>query len=70
MANGWTEERRRRQRELIKNWKPWEKSTGAKTAQGKAKSSRNAYKHGFTEVRLLMKILNRLLRMEEELLFK
>lgn len=44
MANGWTEERKQKQRELIQNWKPWEKSTGAKTAQGKAKSKMNAYK--------------------------
>ena len=45
-ANGWTPERRARQAELISNWKPWERSTGPKTPEGKAKSSQNAYKGG------------------------
>lgn len=44
--NGWTQERRQKQSEAIKRWKPWEKSTGAKTAEGKEKSKMNAYKHG------------------------
>lgn len=46
MANGWTLERRKKQSELIKNWQPWQKSTGAKTAEGKNKISQNALKHG------------------------
>jgi hypothetical protein len=46
MANGWTEERRKRQSELIRTWKPWEQSTGAKTDEGKARSSLNGLKHG------------------------
>ena len=68
MANGWTEERRQRQRELIQNWKPWEKSTGAKTAQGKARSSRNAYRTGSSEAKELLKGLNALLRLERRLI--
>jgi hypothetical protein len=44
--NGWTQERRLKQSEAIKSWKPWEKSTGAKTIEGKGKSKMNAYKHG------------------------
>src|SRR6266516_3609864 len=44
MANGWTPDRRARQRELIQRWKPWERSTGPKTAEGKARVARNAYK--------------------------
>ena len=47
MANGWTPERRARQSALIRNWKPWERSTGARTLEGKAKASRNAYKGGW-----------------------
>jgi hypothetical protein len=41
-ATGWTAERRERQRVAIASWKPWEASTGPKTAEGKAVSSRNA----------------------------
>ena len=44
MANGWTPERRARQAQLIRRWRPWEQSTGPKTAESKAKSSRNADK--------------------------
>lgn len=61
--NGWTPERRARQSEAIKRWKPWEKSTGAKTAEGKEKSKMNAYKHGFFGARaaIIRKFLNRTL---------
>lgn len=56
--NGWTQERRQKQSEAIKRWKPWEKSTGAKTPEGKEKSKMNAYKHGFRDKHtLLMKEL-------------
>ena len=46
MANGWTPERRVRQAELIRQWRPWEKSTGPRTETGKAVVSQNAYKGG------------------------
>jgi len=39
----WTDERRARQRAIIRATRPWEKSTGPRTAEGKAASSRNAY---------------------------
>lgn len=39
----WTPERRARQSELIRQSKPWEKSSGPRTDAGKAISSRNAY---------------------------
>jgi len=42
----WTPERKERQREAIQQWKPWEKSTGPRTDEGKATSSRNAMKMG------------------------
>jgi len=67
--NGWTEERKKHQRELIQTWKPWLKSTGAKTTEGKKKSSQNAYKTGASkEVRELIKHLNGLMRKQKELL--
>lgn len=43
---GWTPERRARHAEAIRKWAPWKKSTGPKTALGKARSSQNAWKHG------------------------
>ena len=46
MANGWTPKRRARQAELIRNWKPWEGSTGPKSGKGKGRVSRNAYRGG------------------------
>ena len=46
MGNGWTPERRKKQSEMIQIWKPWEKSSGPKTDEGKKKSSQNALKHG------------------------
>lgn len=41
---GWTEERRLKQAQAIRRWKPWLASTGPTTAAGKAISSRNASK--------------------------
>lgn len=40
--NAWTPERRARQAETIRRTKPWEKSTGPRTAEGKSASSQNA----------------------------
>jgi len=42
----WTPERRAKQSQAIRQWKPWAKSTGAKTPEGKAVVSRNAFKGG------------------------
>jgi hypothetical protein len=62
----WTLEQRQRQRELIQRWKPWEKSTGARTPEGKRKSSQNACKTGNSlEVRELIKYLNGLMRKQK-----
>ena len=41
-----TAEHRAMRSEMIHRWKPWLKSTGAKTEVGKAVSSMNAYKGG------------------------
>jgi hypothetical protein len=65
----WTAEERQRQRELIQSWKPWTKSTGAKTHEGKKRSSQNAFKTGKSiEIRKLTKILNSLFREQKKLL--
>lgn len=37
----WSDEARKRQSELIRSWKPWQKSTGPTTEQGKLIASRN-----------------------------
>jgi hypothetical protein len=43
---------------LIQRWKPWEISTGPRTAEGKATSARNGYKGGERDtLRLLAKLL-------------
>ena len=47
MTNGWTPERRARQAELIRRWRPWEESTGPRSVEGKARTARNAWKGGF-----------------------
>ena len=41
-----TAEHRRLQSRRIRQWQPWEQSTGPRTAAGKARSSRNAWKGG------------------------
>ena len=46
MATTWTPERKAKQSQAIRQWQPWLKSTGAKTAEGKAVVSRNAFKGG------------------------
>ena len=65
MTNGWTPERRARQAMLIRRWRPWEKSTGPRTAEGKAISSRNAEKGGIREH---LRALARLLRKQRDAL--
>ena len=68
MVNGWTLERRQRQAELIRNWRPWAKSTGPRTPEGKARVSRNAWKGGHrAELRELSKMVNEHVRISREL---
>lgn len=45
-VSSWTPERRRAQAEAIRRWRPWTRSTGPRTAAGKARAAQNAYKHG------------------------
>ena len=55
----WTPAERQRQAQLIKQWQPWQHSTGAQTIAGKAITSRNAYKGG---ERQQLKAISQLLR--------
>lgn len=43
---GWNDARRRKQAENIRKTRPWEKTTGPKSAEGKAAVSQNALKTG------------------------
>ena len=59
MARKWTAEQRAQQADKIRIWKPWQHSTGARTLEGKAIASHNAFKGG---VRQQLKELQQLLR--------
>ncbi len=65
MTKGWSEERRARQAARIREWQPWTKSTGPKSEAGKARTARNAVKHGkrsrilIAESRYLQSLLRR-----------
>ncbi len=48
-SSAWTPERRAKQAEAIRRWRPWDQSTGPKTETGKARVARNAYKGGHRE---------------------
>jgi len=68
MVNGWTLERRQRQAEQIRRWKPWEQSTGPRSLEGKERVSRNAWKGGHrAELRELSKMVNEHVRISREL---
>lgn len=68
MDNGWTPEWRRRQAELIRSWKPWEKSTGPKTTEGKSKVANTAWRGGHkAQLRALSKMVNEELSKAREL---
>lgn len=56
MAGAWTEERKQKARERILKNKPWEKSTGPRTVEGKRASCLNALKHGNRSELLLSRI--------------
>lgn len=40
-SNGWTPERRKRQSEIIRQFRPWERATGPHTPEGKARAAKN-----------------------------
>ena len=64
-ARQWTIEQRKQQSLKIAQWQPWKHSTGAKTLEGKAIASQNAFKGGF---RRQLKDLNLLLREQKHAL--
>lgn len=63
----WTAAERQQQAVLIRQWQPWQHSTGARTIEGKAIASRNAYKGG---ERQQLKEISQLLRDAKQLLQK
>ena len=66
--HGWTLERRNRQAELIRQWKPWVKSTGPKSQEGKQRVARNAWRGGYRQqLRALTKTVNAEIRKAREL---
>ena len=66
MANGWTPERRAKQSAAIRQWRPWERSTGPRSAEGKSKVARNACKGGERQrLRELMRQMRELLNEQE-----
>ena len=62
----WTDEARARQAEKMRELKPWLKTTGPKTEDGKKTSSRNALKHGMRSE--LAKEIRQTLRQQAEIL--
>ncbi len=69
MANGWTPERRAKQAALIRTWRPWEQSTGPRSAEGKARTARNGFKGGHrAALRELARALDDALREQRDAL--
>lgn len=67
MGKGWTPERRARQAEAIQRWRPWERSTGPRTAEGKAAAAANGAKAWpRAGARATLRELRRLLREHRE----
>lgn len=58
--SAWTPERRARQAEIIRRTRPWDKSTGPRSAEGKQTSSRNALLGPIRAARRSLKSYNKL----------
>ena len=70
-ARTWTPEQRQRQREAIQGWKPWSKSTGPQSPEGKAAASGNAWTGGHAaQMRELSKLVNAEIRQAREMVEK
>jgi uncharacterized protein YoxC len=54
---------------MIRQWQPWQHSTGAKSPEGKAISARNAFTGGLMQnIKLLRKELNSLMSKQKQLI--
>ena len=60
----WSEERRKAQAERMRALKPWKKTKGPATPEGKKRSSMNALKHGMESV--AVKELRRILKAQND----
>lgn len=68
-ARQWTPEQRVQQSAKIRQWRPWDKSTGPVTPEGKAVVARNGYKGGLRpKVRALCKLLTHQMNAELSLM--
>jgi len=65
ITRGWNEERRQKQAKNCRKTKPWMKTTGPKTSEGKAKVRDNALKHGMRTVEA--EELRRLLHIQQKM---
>lgn len=66
-VKGWTPERRKRQSEAIRQWKPWNQSTGPKSPEGKAAVWGNAWAGGhWLKLRQAIKALNQAMREQRD----
>lgn len=63
-SESWTPERRIRQRQAIQRNRPWEKSTGPRTNEGKAIASQNANRSAARILAKLEKLEDRLARLD------
>ena len=69
MSNGWTPERRARQAEAIRRWQPWTRSTGPRTAPGKARAAANGLMNPqHPGMRSILRELRRALREQRDAL--
>ena len=69
--SGWTEEKRQIERDRINQTKPWLKSTGAKTPEGKAICAQNAFKGGlYARMNTLRAHVNAMLKEQKEVIKK
>jgi hypothetical protein len=65
--SGWTPERRKKQTEAIRQWKPWNQSTGPKSLEGKAAVAGNAWNGGTRlKLRQAIKALNQVMREQRD----